>query len=123
MNTSQEIIAAHKNLQHAISEFDRYKRGVATMTYCLREAAQRVEACRSAVPVDSTESTDKANYIAAAEAHLAECLKGTATNSPRPANYTPGMYAPKPELPQGGAPQNPGKTVDVTKGSGGLQKF
>lgn len=121
--SSQEIIHAHKNLQHALYEYDRYKRSVVSDVEFLRKRAQQVEEAKKNVPVESIESQDKVNFVEEAERHLAECLKGTATNSPRPADYTPGMYAPKPELPLGGAPQNPDADVSVTKGAGGLQKF
>jgi hypothetical protein len=121
--SSQEIINAHKNLQHALYQYDRYKRSIVSDVDFLRTAAQRVEEYKKHLPVESTESQEKTDYVAEAEKHLAECLKGNAKNSPRPADYVPGMYGAKPELPLGGAPQNPDADVSVTKGAGGLQKF
>jgi hypothetical protein len=89
----------------------------------LRNAAQRVEEYKKHLPVESSESQDKTDHIAEAEKHIQSCVNGTATNSPRPADYVPGMYAPRPENPMGGAPQNPDSPISVTKGAGGLQKF
>jgi hypothetical protein len=117
--SSQEIINAHKGLQSAIYQFERHARSLATDVECLRNAAQRVEDAKKDLPVESLESQEKIDYTKAAEQHICDCFNGTAVNSPRPANFTVGMYR-KPGA--GVAPAN-GDNEEKPAGPGGLSKF
>jgi hypothetical protein len=117
--TSTEIVQAHTNLQHAIAQFDRYKRSLCSDVECLRNQAARVEEYRKNVPVDSTESTDTTSYVELAEQHICDCFNGTAVNSPKPANFKVGMY----RKPGAGVSPATGENEEKLSGTGGLQKF
>jgi hypothetical protein len=117
--SSQEIINAHKGLQNAIYQFERWKRSLCTDVDALRIAAQRVEDAKKDLPIESIESQDKIDYVKAAEQHICDCFNGVAVNGAKPADYKVGMYRP---AGAGVAPAD-GTNEETLHGTGGLQKF